>query len=742
MKNRYENQYKSQPIHVVVHDAITQREIDIAKFYVNLKIIEDKQHNKRSINETWNYLENQKIIDDDRNIELKDLIKDERVTFIRGIAGTGKSVVASLLAYKWATSDLYHNFNLCIIFECRRLNSFMDSDDKNTINDQRKKTFEDFLKDQFKFDLEDESNILFVVDGLDELADISDSIKNSIINDLFSKESRFVSSKVIVTGRPHVEHLLHSIQVGGVRTLEIQGLSDTQIKKYIEKFPDADDRAVQSIKRARSSSKQNLPILHVPQFLNTFCCVAILRDGEGIFSQTDLYCWVLFLLLRQHDANMSKRFKCDDKLPTEYLQTLLKVSEMCYKLLKEKTILIEKEKVHSLIAGNEDVIRVFGSLFVNFSDGKGRMCQFTHLSIMEFISAIHICNQNDPISTIRTNLKKKRFQVVSFVCGIIGGSSTKGIISDMFDKIPSLPATSHQSFLDGVIEELDECSLNPETKFAMAMEIIVCFLHNVTNQISLKPIIQRFVHTCIGIDSNARVSNDLLRICHYLHTIRKLTEKELQEVFRNFEFRWFFVKSMHNIEYIKHLQHVFGINFQYIRVGCAKVQKAVNDAVAKCNKVFFQECVFKKSANIESMKRTKPGYLKLLEVKNCIFKENSFRYICNIAMSSEIFIISCQKLQDDWEQDLIDAIENEYDKGDCHLKEIHVYKCNVTIPEDFEKKVRPYIMPLFLSLDHSILQFGTIRPVCLQCKYMTSCLQLFLWMDWWMGGWMGGWIDE
>ena len=686
MKRKYTDRYKTHQIQAVVGNTISPVPRDIGQFSVKLKISEGKAYSDSPSNEAWEYVEKQKIIDDDDNIEMDKLIDKDRVTFIRGIAGTGKSVLAKQIAYNWANGEMYGDFELCIIFECRYLNSFLGRKAGTPI----RKLFEDFLKEIFSFDLRDESKILFVVDGLDELADI-DLISESIINELLFNGYRYVNSKIIVTGRPHVESKLRSFEMGGIRTLEIQGLSDAEIKKYIEKFPCDGYSDVQIIKKARSLSKRNLPILHVPQFLNTFCCVAILTNGKQILSHTELYCWVLFLLLREHDADkcLSGQLKFVNLISDIYLTQLVEVSRVCYELLQTKRVIFEK-KPDSMIDVTSAVKGVLKSLFVDVSDHSGEKYQFIHLSLMEFFSAIHICTQDDPISTIQDNLKKKFVQVVLFVCGIIGGSSTNGIIKGIFDKILSPTVIFGHSFVEKVVEAVDDCRLQSRIKFEMAMEIIVYFLHHVTDPASLKPIIQRFL--CIGTDSSARVSSDLLHICHYLRTECSFSEREIQDLFKNCEFRWFFVKNIHNIECIKYFQQVSAIKFQYIRVDCIKVQKAVNEAVANCNKVFFEECVFKNNKALEDSKRPKTGKLKMLEIKNCTFNDNSFGYICNVAMSSEIFMISKQALNDDWNRDILKAITDQKETRDFHLEEIHIYKCSFEITQDLKDKVRKYFI--------------------------------------------------
>ena len=148
----------------------------------------------------------------------------------------GKSVLAKQLAYGWANGDIYQNFKMCVMFECRDLNYFKGHEGAKM---EKHELLGEFLKSKVNCDLGDGEGVLVIVDGLDELFDITE--KDSIIGQLLSRKI-YPMSKVILTGRPHIEFKLNSYHdVGCLLTVEIQGLTDEQINKYVEKFSKSED---------------------------------------------------------------------------------------------------------------------------------------------------------------------------------------------------------------------------------------------------------------------------------------------------------------------------------------------------------------------------------------------------------------------------------------------------------------------------------------------------------------------
>ena len=383
------------------------------------------------------------------NIKLSDIIdKDKRIVFIRGLPGAGKSVLVKQMTYKWADGELFQQFDLCITFECRELNYFMQNEGKEF---EKHKKFVEFVKTKFNFEFGSKGNVLMIVDALDELRDIFDQTNDSIIWQLLDvKMPNYSRAKLIITGRPHVENMLfrQNKDTGGIRTVEIDGLREEQIKEYVNIFASSDGEMVEKINRAIDSSKRNLKPIIYPQILNSFCCVASISDELKVHNETELYCWSFYLLLKQH---AEKDGSTDKKIPDifkEYSKDLLALGKICHELLNKNTIIFEGKIEFGEIGKGKEFLE---GLFVDASDDFHTKQQFKHLTLMEFLSAVYVCTIENPTEIIEDILEKRLYQVLLFNCQLIAGLMYYGIIKEMFKNAANLKDVKCENFFHLVL---------------------------------------------------------------------------------------------------------------------------------------------------------------------------------------------------------------------------------------------------------------------------------------------------
>ena len=204
LKEAYQRQYGRHHIHVVDENRrIVLKEVMIDEFAVTLKLLPTTALESTFAGEARRYRQDLNSMERCEDIQCCDLIDSHsRVTFVRGIAGMGKSVLCSQLVYGWAKDEIYRNFKICVMFECREINAFADNKGGNF---ERRKSLNQFLNEKFNCDFEDGENLLFIVDGVDELYDIHEN--DSVIWELLDIEnSKYSKSKIILTGRPHVQN--------------------------------------------------------------------------------------------------------------------------------------------------------------------------------------------------------------------------------------------------------------------------------------------------------------------------------------------------------------------------------------------------------------------------------------------------------------------------------------------------------------------------------------------------------
>jgi len=445
MKAKYKIKHQKHGIHKVDSNGrIVLEEVDVDEFAVQLRMSNPLPAMKTLRGEVDRYFEQ---LEGKRGsyIEMPELIdKNKRITFLTGIAGSGKSVLVKQMTYKWANGELFNEFKVCITFECRELNYFALNEGCGLITH---KMIVEFLKDKFGFYVEDSKNTLFIVDGFDELFDSNKS--DSIISQLLDlKKSKYQESKIIITGRPHIDNLLKKHgggNMGGLRKVEIIGLSNEQIDEYIHKFASSDENKEAKIKKVKDSSKSSLKLCHVPQFLNSICCVALLSDETKIRNAAELYCWSTYLMFRQHAEEERSRDKKIPEIFNKYSKVLLVLSKICHELLNKNSIIFEGN-IESLFGNIGKGKEFLSSLFVDVSNDFKERKQFKHLTLMEFLSAIYVCTAKEHNEIIKDILGNRSYQVLLFYCQLMSGLMYDGIIKNLFTNALKLEESDVKSF--------------------------------------------------------------------------------------------------------------------------------------------------------------------------------------------------------------------------------------------------------------------------------------------------------
>ena len=699
LRDKYRSRYQKHKIHTVDNrKRIILKEVNVDDFAVELKICHDKQIESKFTDEMRRYLENLKHYTSN-DIEISQLNgKDSRVTFIRGVAGMGKSVLAKQLTVWWANGYMYTNFKLCIMFQCRDLNFFQRS---KGVKLEKHELFEEFLKSICNFEFGDGEGILFVVDGLDELYDINtdDSIIGQLLDLTFSK---FKNSKIIITGRPQVEEKLaeHGNEMGGLQTVQIQGLNDEQIDEYISKFSSFQDN-VKAIKKSKDASRRTLPILHVPQFLNTFCCVAILTEGKAIHNEAELYSWTVYLLLLEHADKPGSLNKTVSEIFKEYSKALIALSKVCYNLLNENKIIFEGE-VESLVKNIKTGKNFVQSLFIDVSDNRQKKFEFKHLSIMEFFAALFICNNKNPKKMIKESLEKGFIAVVSFACRLIAGASSDGIIKDILTN-SSLPTA--KSLLNEVIKMLNGPKLDKRTKFSRSIAFLSFFLNK-----DLKD--KKFILLLVkklrfyGI-SHVRDSSNLLSICNHLVEVCACNENDIRLGFGNVQIEMIEIDDWNPLQCVKYLniERIELFEFKFNVKDFVKKMKD-NELIGKGEKVWLSRCKVDDVEEVDINDIASCEMFKRLTVMSCKLNAGTFKNICEFGVLCKCFRFLGQDIESvDWWEALVTKIEERRKHGDMKLRELNITNCTTAfITEDMKIRVRRFTNSMLFILSSYLIR--------------------------------------
>ena len=129
-----------------------------------------------------------------------------------GAAGTGKSTVSQIMAYKWGKQELWDHLDFVFHLECRKLNTDITNDKQYTLeellfklqcpdvarNNNVSQEFSQYITKQL-------NKVMIIIDGLDELAKWNETVENRQKN------------RIVITGNRQkavIPNLLYSLITG------------------------------------------------------------------------------------------------------------------------------------------------------------------------------------------------------------------------------------------------------------------------------------------------------------------------------------------------------------------------------------------------------------------------------------------------------------------------------------------------------------------------------------------------
>ena len=626
------------------------------------------------------------------NVKISDIIdKDKRIVFLRGLPGAGKSVLVKQMTYKWADGELFQQFDLCITFECRELNYFMQNEGKTF---EKHKQFVEFVKTKFNFEFGSKANVLVIVDALDELRDIFDQTNDSIIWQLLDvKMPNYSRAKLIITGRPHVENILFSQNkdTGGIRTVEIDGLSEEQIKEYVNIFASSDDEMVEKINKAIDSSKSNLKPIMYPQILNSFCCVASISDELKVDNETELYCWSFYLLLKQH---AEKDGSTDKKIPDifkEYSKDLLALSKICHELLSKNTIIFEGKIEFGKIGKGKEFL---AGLFVDVSDDFHSKKQFKHLTLMEFLSAVYVCTIENPTEIIKDILEKRLDQVLLFNCQLIAGLMYDGIIKEMFKNAANLKEVKCENFFHLVLTLVRECVADKlDESFELSIDVIMCLMNkDVINKQFILSIVNQLSFTNVSYYSS---SDKLIEMMKGLLDDFSCCDGELKKAFENIHVGLFEVTEVNCLKFAKFLASVDSIELDGFKATITTTVNCIFNAISECrylSRVRILNCTLQDEDLKEEI--LKCPELEDLIIVGCDVNEHSFCHLCKwISSVSWVSLDDIEGMEGGWWSMMVETIvrAKENNDGDLSLRWLEITGCPL-MNDEMKNKVITFIL--------------------------------------------------
>nr|XP_058950860.1 NACHT, LRR and PYD domains-containing protein 12-like isoform X2 [Pocillopora verrucosa]XP_058950861.1 NACHT, LRR and PYD domains-containing protein 12-like isoform X2 [Pocillopora verrucosa] len=352
-----------------------------------------------------------------------------RTVLIEGEPGMGKTTYCKKYAYDWATKQQAPQgcgstaLKLVLLLKCRDIHS----DVWEAIDDQLLPLgIDEKVKQQFfQFIRENQSSILLILDGLDELPSGKLSMFSKLIEGRELPKCHIVATARQEAGK-EVRKCCDAL-------LQIEGFTEKHVIEFVTKyFKERTDLATKLSQRM-SRDKNLREIAANP--LNTALLCLLCEEFEGTLpeSRAQLYLDMVECVLRRYRKKKGLLEKIED-LTNHYKPQLNHLGKVALNgLLDDKLDLNESE-----LRNHAKDLTEFGFLSVQRGGSKLRQTlhyAFLHKSFQEFFAAFFICSQiqskemkpEELVSDPRYFVELK--QILLFSCGILAMKCDEKVVA-------------------------------------------------------------------------------------------------------------------------------------------------------------------------------------------------------------------------------------------------------------------------------------------------------------------------
>ena len=386
--------------------------------------------------------------------------KHPRKVLIEGKPGMGKTTYCNKVAYDWAINiksggDCFPEFEIVLLLKCRDVE--IESDLWEAIDDQllpgeiHQKGREKF----FDFIRQNQSKVLLILDGLDELPssklpEFTDVIQGKILP----------LCHLVVTARHEA-----GIPVRKVcdTLLEIEGFTYQNSKEFIHKyFVGKEDLAERLLDQIHNEERLREMAANP---LNTALLCLLCEDFQGNLpeSRTQLYLEIANCVLIRYRKKKGLPVENEDLIEI-YKDELKLLGLIALNGLYEDNMYFEDKKLSS---ENVDLPR-FGFLSAQSGSSKRRPCLcygFTHKSFQEFFAGYHLCCQlvsketsPEILVTDRRYFRELR-EVLKFTCGLLAVKSEESAVAFINSVANEVNKAEVKECLPLALECIKECKI-------------------------------------------------------------------------------------------------------------------------------------------------------------------------------------------------------------------------------------------------------------------------------------------
>ena len=313
--------------------------------------------------------------------------EEPRVVLIEGKPGMGKTTYCKKVVFDWAsgkhaTGNCFANIVIVLLIKCRDVQSGL----WEAIEDQLlpREVGEDQRERFFDFIRHNQSNVLLVLDGLDEVSEKKLPMFSEIIQGRVLPNCRVVATARHEAGvkvRKYCDTLL-----------EVEGFTRKYVKTFIRNYFKAQQNLAEQLIKHLSGDYKLHEILTNP--LNTALLCLVYEDLKGVFpeSRTKLYMEIVECVLRRYRTKQQLPENGED-LVDLYESQLKHLGSIALKGLLEDNLDFDEKELGKHKASD---LPGFGFLSVQPGGSKLRPTRrygFLHKTFQEFFAAFYLSCQ-------------------------------------------------------------------------------------------------------------------------------------------------------------------------------------------------------------------------------------------------------------------------------------------------------------------------------------------------------------
>ena len=401
---------------------------------------------------------------------------EPKTVLIEGEPGIGKTTYCKKYVYDWATKkqnphDCVTNIKVVLLLKCRDIKSNI----WEAIDDQLlpRDVDEDVKQQFFQFIRANQSSILLILDGLDELP----SSEVPIISEIIA--GRVLQKSYVVATARHE---------AGVRVrkfcdtlLEVEGFTEAQAREFIAKYFNEKSELAEKLSARISRDEKLREISSNP--LNTALLCLLCEEFGGTLPEkrTTLYLNMIECVLRRYRKKTELPDTKED-LINLYKPQLNTLGLIALNGLKQDKLDFEENE----LGKHANDLAAFGFLSAHHGGSKLRPSPhyaFLHKSFQECFAAFYLCCEiQDKRITPEELVSHDRYlgnlkQVLLFSCGILAEQSDQeaaALVSRLGDQVKNLGGMDYWS-VNLLLEAINECKRKEDD---FHLQLARCFGYN------------------------------------------------------------------------------------------------------------------------------------------------------------------------------------------------------------------------------------------------------------------------